>query len=106
MENLLIQCNSVNPISRTLEMFKETLDPLEPLLRVLSTFRTLLLSSEKRNRFAIRTSRERPKSAPYLRLKIEKVGPSDFVKLQLVAKNEKKGGPFGDMKKFPKKFLK
>ena len=54
------------------------------------------------------TSRERPKSAPYLRLKIEKGDPSGFVKLQLVAKNEKKmkGGPFGDMKKFPKKFYK
>ena len=60
MENLLIQCNSVNPISRTSEMFKETLDPLEPLLRVLSTFRKLLLSSEKRNRFAIRN---KPKTA-------------------------------------------
>ena len=53
------------------------------------------------------TSRERPKSAPYLRLKIEKGYPSGFVKLQLVAKNEKKmkGGPFGDMKKFSKYFL-
>ena len=35
------------------------------------------------------TSRERPKSAPYLRLKIQKGDPSGFVKLQLVAKNEK-----------------
>ena len=52
------------------------------------------------------TSRELPKSAPYLRLKIEKGDPSGFVKLQLAAKNEKKeGGPFGDMKKFPKKFF-
>ena len=33
--------------------------------------------------------------------------PSGFVKLQLVAKNLKKlkGGPFGDMKKFPQNFL-
>ena len=37
----------------------------------------------------IKTSRERPKSAPYLRLEIEKGDPSGFVKLQLVAKNEK-----------------
>ena len=54
------------------------------------------------------TSRERPKSAPYLRLKVQKGDPSGFVKLQLVAKNLKKklkGGPFGDMKKFPKKFF-
>ena len=36
------------------------------------------------------TSRERPKSAPYLRLKIKKGDPSGFVKLQLVAKNLKK----------------
>ena len=33
------------------------------------------------------TSRERPKSAPYLRLKIQKGDPSGFVKLQLAAKN-------------------
>ena len=53
------------------------------------------------------TSRERPKSGSSLRLKIEKGDPSGFVKLQLVAKNEKKieGGPFGDMKKFPKKIF-
>ena len=37
-----------------------------------------------------KTSRERPKSAPYLRLKIKKGDPSGFVKLQLVAKNLKK----------------
>ena len=37
---------------------------------------------------------------------VRKVDQSGFVKLQLVAKNEKKieGGPFGDMKKFPEKF--
>ena len=34
----------------------------------------------------MKTSRERPKSAPYLRLKIKKGDPSGFVKLQLVAK--------------------
>ena len=39
---------------------------------------------------------------------ISKGDPSGFVKLQLVAKNLKKlkGGPFGDMKKFPKKIFK
>ena len=44
------------------------------------------------------TSRERPKSALYLRLKIVKGDPLDFVKLQSVAKYEKKmkGGPLGD----------
>ena len=38
----------------------------------------------------------------------ERGDPSGFVKLQLVAKYEKKlkGGPFGDFKKFLKKFLK
>ena len=57
--------------------------------------------------FEKKTSRERPKSAPYLRLKIEKGDLSGFVKLQLVAKNEKnEGGPLGDMKKFPKNFFK
>ena len=48
------------------------------------------------------TSREQPKSALYLRLKIIKRGdPLGFVKLQLVAKYEKKikGGPLGDLKK-------
>ena len=53
------------------------------------------------------TSRERPKSALYLRLKNVKGDPSDFVKLQLVAKHEKiEGGPFGDFKNFPKKISK
>ena len=54
----------------------------------------------------ILTSRERPKSALYLRLKIVKKGdPLGFVKLQLVAKYEKKlqGGPLGILKKFPEK---
>ena len=53
------------------------------------------------------TSRERPKSAPYLRLKIEKGDPSGFVKLQLVAKNEKKmmGSLWGHEKISQKTFL-
>ena len=43
------------------------------------------------NEIMKQTSRERPKSAPYLRLKIYiKGGPSGFVKFQLVAKNFKK----------------
>ena len=55
-----------------------------------------------------RTSRERPKSAPYLRLKIKKGDPSGFVKLQLVAKNLKKieGGTLWRHEKiFQKNFL-
>ena len=53
------------------------------------------------------TSRERPKSALYLRLKIVKEVSSGFVKLQLVAKYEKiEVEPSGDLKKFPKKIFK
>ena len=53
--------------------------------------------SEKGQRLIVRRvekdpkSRERPKSAPYLRLQNEKVDPPGFVKLQLAAKNENKG---------------
>ena len=47
---------------------------------------TLLSSTVHRE---VETSRERPKSAPYLRLKIEKGDPSGSVKLQLAAKKEK-----------------
>ena len=55
--------------------------------------------------FRKKTSRERPKSAPHLRLKIEKGDPSGFVKLQLVAKNEKNKGEtlWGHEKIFEKK---
>ena len=52
------------------------------------------------------TSRERPKSALYVRLKIVEGGPLGFVKLQLVAKYEKKGGPLGNFEKNPKINLK
>ena len=50
------------------------------------------------------TSRERPKSAPNLRLKIEKGGPFGLCETPAGCKKWKKmkGGPFGDMKKFPK----
>ena len=43
------------------------------------------------------TSRERPKSAPYLRLKIEKGGPSGLCETPAGCKNEKKieGEPLG-----------
>ena len=51
--------------------------------------------SEKGQRLIVRRvekdpkSRERPKSAPYLRLKNEKGDPPGFVKLQLAAKKKK-----------------
>ena len=52
------------------------------------------------------TSRERPKSALYPRLKIVEGDPLGFVKFQLIAKYEKiEGGPLEDIKKFPKKKL-
>ena len=54
-----------------------------------------------------KTSRERPKSAPHLRLKIEKGGPFGLCETPASCKNEikLKGGPFGDMKKFPQNFF-
>ena len=70
---------------------------LEKRCYIPSSERTKKQFLQERDYSQRQTSRERPKSAPHLRLKIEKGGPSDFVKLQLVEKNEKKlkGDPLG-----------
>ena len=55
----------------------------------------------------IETSRERPKSALYLRLKIVKGGPFGLCETPVGCKYEKiKGGPLGDFGKFPEKLYK
>ena len=70
-------------------------------LNIVELFRTILVSS-----CGLKTSRERPKSALYLRLKIVKEGPFGLFETPVGCTiwRKLKGRPYGDFKKFQKFF--